>query len=134
MSDTTHDPFEYDCYIVGRATRTVDVPTADGDETVEEGSIRFEPRCEEDLPMVRAEDGWTAHLLDPDADDPVLAGAHVPHDLLGVLWFPEPMTDREAADWLDEHLERWREFREEHVDERIECDVSAADLLDGGVR
>ncbi|MDS0280063.1 hypothetical protein NDI85_19955 [Halomicroarcula sp. S1AR25-4] len=134
MTDTTYDPFTYDCYVVGRATRTVDAPTADGTDTIEEGSIRLEPRCEDELALVRAEDGWTSHLLDPDADDPVLAGAHVPHDLLGVLWFPEPMTDHEAADWLETNPERWREFRTEHLDTEIASDTTAADLLDGGVR
>lgn len=136
MTDTPHDTdrFEYECYIVGRVTRDVEVPTDDGDEQLTEGQIRFEPRCEEDLDMVRAEDGWMSHFLDLDADDPVLAGAHVSHDLLGVLWFPEPMTDADAADWLEANPERWRQFREEEIEQTIECDISAADLLDGGLR
>lgn len=133
MTDTTHDTdrFEYDCYVVGRVTRDVEMPDS---PDLSEGHIRFEPRCEEDLDMVRAEDGWMSHFLNPDADDPVLSGAHVPHDLLGVLWFPEPMTDADAADWLEDNPERWQQFREEEIEQTVECDISAADLLNGGVR
>ena len=134
MSDTHENAdgeWLYDCYIVGRTTRTVEVHGADGPHTIEKGTIRFEPRNTEDLAFVRAENGWTSHFMAPeprgsDRDDPARAGVHLSHDLLGVVEFPEPMTDAEACAWLDDNPEEWRQF----VDETLESDVRAADLLE----
>lgn len=131
MSIETDDEWHYDCYIVGRTTRTVEVSGVDGTETIKKGTVRFEPRNRGDLAVVRSEDGWVSHFMAPeprgsDAEEPVLAGVHLPHDLLGVIEFPEPMTDREASEWLDDNPGQWRKF----VDDTLESDVRAADLLE----
>jgi len=132
MSIETDDEWHYDCYIVGRTNRTVEVRGVDGPETIEKETIRFEPRNIEDIAFVRSEDGWVSHFMMPDPqgssdDDPVRAGVHLSHDLLGVIKFPEPMTDREASEWLDDNPEQWRQY----VDDTLESDVRAADLLEG---
>lgn len=120
------DEWRYDCYVVGRATRTVDVPSPPEAGPIEEGTLTFEAYNDEDLPAIQAEDGWMSHFIDPDGDDPLRAGTHLWWDLVGVLVFPEPMTDQEAGEWLEEEPERWRQF----VDDEIESDTTAADLLE----
>lgn len=127
MSNFDEDEWLYDCYAVGRATRTVEVPSPPEADPIEEGTLTFEPRNEDDLGKIQHEDGWMSHFMDPDADDPIRAGSHVWYDLVGVLVFPEPMTDEEAGEWLEEEPERWRQF----VDDEIESDTNAADLLEG---
>ena len=120
------DRWEYDGYRVGRTTRTVEVQGMDGPNTIEEGTIRFEPINSEDVWMWEA-DEWMAHLIAPDGQNEDFANAvHLPHDQLGTIEFPEPMTDEEADEWLDENPEEWQRF----VDDTIESDVTASDLLD----
>lgn len=128
MSETTHeDEWRYDAYRIGRVTRTVEVPTPDGDmDTIEEGTLRFDPINEEDEWMW-TEDDWIDRVFSQDD----LSDIHViPHEKVGILEFPRPMTDAEASEWLQEDDERWRQF----LDDELESDTTAADLLDGEIR
>jgi hypothetical protein len=134
MSDSDYeldDDVEYHAYRIGRPTRTVEVD-APGDDThtIEEGTLTAELVHREDLWCTREEDGWVAHYVSPAGgvgfgigdDNP--GGVAVPYDLVGVIELPEPMTEQEADAWLTD--DRLLEF----VDERIESDTTAADLLE----
>lgn len=128
---TQLDTIEYDCFAVGRPNRTVEVDAPDGSKTIQEGTLTYKLVTADALPMIRAEDGWVATYVHPKSDELGFApGVELRYDLVGVLELPEPMTNEEAHDWLSANPERWRQFR----DERLESDLTAADLLDGGVQ
>jgi hypothetical protein len=126
------DEFEYHGYRVGRPTRTAEVSAPGGTSTVEEGKLTFELVHKEDMHTTRENDGWTAHYVSPEGgvgfglDDSNPGGVHVPYGLEGILVFPEPMTEKEADGWLEANPERWKEF----VDDSLECDKTARDLLE----
>lgn len=120
------DEWEYDAYRVGRVTRTVEVDDPEGgSQTIEEGIIRFDPINEEDQWLWEEED-WIDWMVGPDGGVGFEGGVAVPHDKLGILEFPEPMTEREAQEWLEDDPYRWRQF----LDEQIESDVTASDIME----
>lgn len=120
------DEWEYDAYRVGRVTRTVDVGHPDGgSQTIEAGIIRFDPINEEDQ-WLWDEDEWVDWMAGPDGGIGFEGGVAVPHDKLGVLEFPEPMTAREAHECLEENPDRWRQF----LDEQVESDVTVSDIME----
>lgn len=126
------DEFEYHAYRVGRPTRTAEVNSPDGTSTIEEGTLTLDLVHREDLRITRQEGGWMAHYVSPEGgvglgigeDNP--GGVAVPYDLVGVIEFPEPMTEKEADAWLSDHPDEWQQF----TDERLESDVTAEDLLE----
>lgn len=120
------DEWEYDAYRVGRVTRTVEVDDPEGgSQTIEEGIIRFDPINEEDQWMWE-EDEWLDWMVGPDGGVGFEGGVAVPHDKLGILEFPEPMTEREAQEWMEDDPYRWQQF----LDEQIESDVTASDIME----
>ena len=124
------DEWEYDAYRMGRATRTKEIKGGDGTTTIEEGQIHFEPINEEDEWMYEEEE-WLGHYVAPDGGIGFLdGGVAVPFELVGIVEFPEPLTDAEASEWLDENPEEWRN----HLDNEIRSDVTAEDLLGGEIR
>jgi hypothetical protein len=133
MSDHEYeldDEFEYHAWRVGRATRDAEIQAPDGGtDEIKEGTLTAELVHRDDLRMTRAEDGWMSHYVAPDGGvgfgigEGNSGGVAVPYDLVGVIELPEPMTEKEADEWLDD--ERLMEF----ADETIESDVTAADLL-----
>lgn len=115
---------------VGRATRTVEVADpSDETQTIEEGTVDYEPIHKDDE-WLWEEDSWVAHFADENGEIGLTAGVHLPYERLGILELPEPMTREESLDWLTDEEERWQQF----LDETIESDVTAADLLEGSVR
>lgn len=118
------DEWEYDAVRLGRATRTAEVSSADGTHTIEKGTIRFEEMNKEDRWMYE-EDSWVAWFVSPDGGVGLEGGIAIPHERVGVIDLPEPMTQKEIHEWLDENPEKWRRF----LDEEIQSDVTATDLL-----
>lgn len=124
MSDVEFDDeWEYDAYRVGRATRTAEVAAPDGSRTIEEGTVVFEEINTEDHWMWE-EDSWVSHYVAPDGGIGFDGGVVLTFEKLGILEFPEPMTEKEAHEWLVDEPERWEQLK----DERLESDVTAADL------
>lgn len=120
------DEWEYDAYRVGRVTRTVEVDDPEGgSQTIEEGIIRFDPINEGDQ-WLWEEDEWVDWMVGPDGGVGFEGGVAVLHDKLGILEFSEPMTEREALEWLEDDPYRWRQFLDEH----IESDVTASDIME----
>jgi hypothetical protein len=113
---------------VGRTTRTVEVASNDDPDTIEEGTVRFELIHREDQ-WKWEEDSWTEYLVKPGRADDFSGFEDIvalPHEVLGVIDLPEPMTREEAHQFLEDEPERWREF----LDDGIESDTTAADLLE----
>jgi len=123
----TDDEFQYHAFRVGRATRTVEAHGPDGTHTVEEGTIIFDEIHKDDR-WLWEEDSWIVHYMNPTEQGHEMT--HQPFEKLGILEFPEPMTEPEASEWLREEPHRWQQFRDEH----LEADVSAAEYLDGDLR
>jgi hypothetical protein len=124
------DEFEYHAYRVGRPTRTAEVQAPNGTNTIEEGTLTGELVHKNDLWETREEAGWIAYYVDPDGGvgfgigDGNSGGVAVPYDLVGIVEFPEPMTETEADEWLiDEHILQF-------ADESIESDITAEDMLE----
>jgi hypothetical protein len=124
------DEWEYYGYRVGRPTRSAEVDALDGTHTIEEGTLTAELVHEDDLRITWKEGGWVSHYVSPDGGvgfgigEGNSGGVAVPYDLVGVINFPEPMTEKEADEWLDdEQLLRFTETT-------IESDITAADLLE----
>lgn len=124
------DEFEYHAYTVGRAKNTVEVKAPDGSLTIEKGTIHFELTHEENLRDRRMDGGWTGHYVAPEGGvgfgigEGNSGGAVVRYDLIDVIELPEPMTEKEADEWVtDEKLLSYR-------DETIESDLTAEDLLE----
>ena len=128
-SQQTEQEWLYDAYRMGRATRTVEVAAPDGSSTIEEGTIHFEPINTEDHWMW-TEDDWVAHYMAPDGGVGFSGGVALRFDKIGIIEFPESMTDEDASEWLNENPELWRQ----HLDESIKSDVTAADLLGDDLR
>lgn len=136
MSDADYelgDEFVYHAFQIGRPTRTAEVAAGDGTTTIEEGTLTAELVHKEDLHETRESDGWIAYYVSPDGgvgfgiEEGNPGGVAVPYDLVDIIEFPEPMTEKEAAEWLDDaDLLQYR-------DESIESDTTADDLL-GAVR
>ncbi len=126
------DEFEYHGYLVGRPTRTVEVSAPNGTSTIQEGKLNFKLACKEDIWHAREDDGWINHYVGPDGgvgfglDEGNPGGVSLSFDLEGVIEFDEPMTEKEADGFLEDNPETWEEF----VDESIESDKTAADLLE----
>lgn len=124
------DEWEYHAYHIGRPTRSAEVDAPDGAHTIEEGTLTAELVHEDDLRITREEGGWVSHYVAPDGGvgfgigEGNSGGVAVPYDLVGVIVFPEPMTEKEAEKWLDD--EQLLEFTEA----TIESDITAADLLE----
>jgi hypothetical protein len=125
------DEFEYHAYRVGRPTRTVEIDAPGGGaHTIEEGTLTAELVHREDLWETRESGGWTAHYAGPDGGigfgigEENSGGVVVPYDLVGVIEFPEPMTEKEADEWLDD--EKLLKFR----DESLESDLTADQFLE----
>ncbi|MFW5900482.1 MAG: hypothetical protein ACOCTH_01740 [Halodesulfurarchaeum sp.] len=129
------DEWEYDGYRMGRATNSAEVRAGDGTRMIEEGTIVFDPINREDHWMWE-EDSWVNHYVAPDGGvgfgigEGNSGGAVVRRELVDIIEFPEPMTEKEAWEWLDENPEMWRK----HLDEEIQSDTTAADLLGGDLR
>lgn len=115
----------YDGYRMGRATRTVEVSAPAGSNTIEEGTVLFEPLNAEDTHMWE-EDGWISHYVAPDGGIGFEGGVALRYDKVGIIEFPRPMTEEQASEWLNENPEEWRQ----HLDTDIESDISAADYLE----
>lgn len=134
MSESTDyeldDEFEYHAYRVGRPTRTAEVAAGDGTDTIEEGTLTAELVHKEDLHETRESDGWIAHYVGPEGgvgfgiEEGNPGGVAVPYDLVDIIELPEPMTEKEAQEWLDDaDLLQYRE-------ESIESDTTAEELLE----
>lgn len=117
------DSWKYEGYRMGRATRTAEVAAPDGSKTIEKGTITFDPINREDT-WCWEEDHWVDNYMAPDGHDGVLPVVGVGRDLVGIIEFPEPMTEKEAWEWLDENPSEWRR----HLDDEITSDTTAADL------
>jgi hypothetical protein len=124
------DEFEYHAYQVGRPTRTAEVKAGDGTQTIEEGTLTAELVHKDDLRITRKEDGWMAYYVAPDGGvgfgigEGNSGGVAVPYELVGVIEFPEPMTEKEADEWLDD------EQLLAYADDTIVSDVTVEDLLE----
>jgi len=116
--------WEYDAVRLGRATRTAEVNAPDGTHTIEEGTIRFEEINEEDRWMYE-EESWVAWFVSPDGRVGFDGGVAIPHEKVGLIELPEPMTQKEIHEWLDGNPEKWRRF----LDDDIQSDVTAADIV-----
>lgn len=129
------DEWEYDAYRMGRAKNSAEVMSGEGSRTIEEGTIVFEGINQEDHWMWE-EESWTDHYVAPDGGvgfgigQGNSGGAVVRRELVGIIEFPEPMTEKEAWEWLDENPEMWQR----HLDEEITSDTTAADLLGEDLR
>lgn len=118
--------FRYAAYRVGRPRRTKEVRGPDGEiQTIEEGTLTFDPIGEDEIEMTKEDDWWRSFFTAPDGGVG-FDGAVVAYDLEGILRFPEPMTDEEAGEWLDDNPKQWRQF----VDDQLESDLTAEDFLD----
>lgn len=116
---------------VGRATRTVEVAGPDGPTTIEAGSVHFDLLCDEDPWTWRGESWMQCYFQQgfQAATDPDVVRLSYEH--LGTIRFPEgPLPPEAAYEWLEEHPEAWRPL----LDEVLESDVTAADVLNGGPR
>ena len=119
------DEFEYDGYRVGRPTRTVDIQGSGEDtHTVEAGVLTFELVTAEEIQRTREEDGWMAHYAAPDGGVGY-NGANVPYDLVEIIVFNQPLTEKEADSWLEENRDEW-----EHLTSEIESDITADEFLE----
>jgi hypothetical protein len=125
------DEFEYHAYRVGRPTRTVEIDSpGDGTHSIEEGTLTAELVHKEELWTTRQDDGWTAHYVGSDGgigfglDDGNSGGVVVPYDLVGIIEFPEPMTEKEADEWLDD--DQLLEYTDTHIDSGL----TAEDMLE----
>lgn len=127
MTDPTlNDEWEYDAYRLGRVTRTVEVADPDGGvQTIEEGTIRFETINKEDQ-WLWEEDDWLTHMVAGDGGIGLTDGVVVPHERVGIIEIPEPMTAKEADEWLESNPDQWREL----LDDTIASDVTASDILE----
>jgi len=117
------DEFEYHAYRVGRPTRTAEVKAGDGTRTIEEGTLTAKLVHKDDLAITRKEGNWLAYYVAPDGGVG-FDGVAVPYDLVGVIEFPEPMTEKEADAWLDDAQLL------EYADDTIVSDVTAEDMLE----
>lgn len=132
QNETLDDEFEYHAYRLGRPTRTKEVQSADGTTTIEEGTLTFELVHRSELWETRESDGWIAHYVAPDGGmgfgigEGNSGGVVVSYDLAGIIEFPEPMTEKEADGWLEENRDQWEPL----LDEQIESDITAEDILE----
>lgn len=123
------DEYEHHAYRVGRPTRTVEVDAPDGTTTIEEGALTFDLCHKHDLHDTREQDGWVCYYVAPDGGvgfglGENSGGVTLTYDLVGIIELPEPMTEKEADEWLTE--ERMLEYSSG----LIESDVTAEDILD----
>lgn len=121
------DEFEYHAIRVGRPTKTVEVAAPDGTTTIEEGTIRFDVVHRHDLPMAREEGEWTEDYVAPDGKsliDGPMHGIQVTYELVDIVEFPEPMTEKEAWEWFDD------DRMEQYNSELVESDTTAEDVLE----
>lgn len=120
------DEWEYHAFRVGRTTRSAEVAAPDGGtQTIEEGIIRFDAIDKADR-WLWEEDEWLDWFIGPDGGAGFKGGVAVPHEKLGIIEFPEPMTRKEAGEWLEENPEQWQRF----VDNEIESDTTAGDIVE----
>lgn len=124
------DEFEYHAYRIGRPTRSAEVKAGDGTDTIEEGTLTAELVHKDDLWETRESDGWIVHYVAPDGGigfgigKENSGGVPVPYDLVAILQLPEPMTEKDADEWLTD--ERFLQF----TDTIIESDTTAEDILE----
>lgn len=126
------DEIEYHGYKVGRPTRTVEVKAPNGMTTIKEGRLHFRLAVAEDIRRACADGGWTSHYVSPDGgigfgcDPNNPGGIALRFDLEGVITFDEPTTKEDVGNYLEENRDKWELF----VDETIESDTTAADILE----